>query len=54
MRESGSGEIQVDDRVEPVAGGDCVTVMPGEVHEVRNTGSEDLAVLVFGVEMQPG
>lgn len=51
--QSGEGRICVDGEPVAVRAGDCVTVLPGELHEVGNVGSDDLVVLFFGVKTNP-
>lgn len=48
--QSGRGEIQVDDVLVFLEPGSCVTVEPGEYHELRNSGHEEMVVLYFGIE----
>ncbi|KAF9928380.1 hypothetical protein FBU30_002418 [Linnemannia zychae] len=47
--QSGSGEMEVNDKIFEIKAGTTVTVYPGEYHEIRNTGSENLVVLYFGI-----
>jgi len=47
--ESGAGELVVDGVAHPLAPGDCAVVEPGEVHVLRCTGAEPLALVYFGV-----
>ncbi len=47
--QSGQGEIQVNDNCHIIKPGTCITIEPGDEHELRNTGSENLVVLYFGV-----
>lgn len=47
--ESGAGEIEIDGAVHPATGGDAFLIQPGEVHEIRNAGSEPLVVTVIGI-----
>jgi mannose-6-phosphate isomerase-like protein (cupin superfamily) len=47
--ESGSGEMAVNERTIHMTPGVCITIEPGEIHELRNTGSDPLVVLYFGV-----
>jgi quercetin dioxygenase-like cupin family protein len=49
---AGSGEIQVDQRLIPLVEGVCVVVEPGEQHEVRNTGTDDLILIYFGLRVE--
>ena len=44
---SGSGELLRDEGVAPLRAGDVVVLKPGEAHDLRNTGSEDLRVIGF-------
>lgn len=46
--QSGSGEIQVDDTTTALTPGRSILVEPGEHHEIRNTGGDDLVILYFG------
>ncbi|KAK3828425.1 MAG: cupin domain-containing protein [Benniella sp.] len=47
--QSGTGEMEVDGVIHVVEAGTTVTVHPNEEHEIRNTGSENLVVLYFGI-----
>lgn len=47
--ESGTGVITIDRAPYPLTPGVCVTVEPGETHEVQNTGTADLVLTYFGV-----
>lgn len=47
--ESGCGEIEIDGQVIDLPAGSCITIEPGESHELRNRGRKDMAVLYFGV-----
>ena len=49
--EAGAGTIRVDGESHPLEMGTCVAVFPGEVHEVLNTGSTELVLTYFGVEV---
>jgi len=49
--ESGCGEIRVNDVAYVFAAGTVVLVEPGDVHEIANTGSTDLVVTYFGVNV---
>ena len=40
--EKGEGEVQVDDQKYSVIDGDCVIAPAGALHNVANTGAEDL------------
>lgn len=43
----GRGEMELDGQVLPAQPGDVYVNAPGGTHGLRNTGREDLAVLVF-------
>jgi quercetin dioxygenase-like cupin family protein len=47
--QSGDGAIEIDGSVQPLPAGTCVAVAPGETHELRNPGRDDLVVLYFGI-----
>lgn len=47
--EAGEGQITIDGKPYPLQAGTCVAVEPGEVHEVRNTGTTDLILTYFGL-----
>jgi quercetin dioxygenase-like cupin family protein len=47
--ESGAGQITVDGQVYSLTVGVCVAIEAGEVHEVSNTGSEELVLTYFGL-----
>lgn len=49
--ESGTGTITIDGRVHPLSPGTCVGVNPEEVHEVSNTGTVDLVLTYFGIQV---
>jgi quercetin dioxygenase-like cupin family protein len=49
--ESGTGVIKVDGREQPLKRGVCVTVEPGEAHEIVNGGADDLLLIYFGIEV---
>ncbi|BAZ06291.1 cupin domain-containing protein [Calothrix sp. NIES-3974] len=48
--ESGSGKICIDGEDYPLLPGNCVAVEPGEFHEVRNDGEEELILTYFGLQ----
>lgn len=48
--ESGRGEMQVDDSSIVLEPGCCVTVEPGEYHEIHNPGPQQLVLIYLGVE----
>ena len=47
--EAGRGAIAIDGVEHSLEPGVCVAVEPGEVHEVRNTGTEILVLTYFGL-----
>lgn len=47
---SGEGLIRIDHQDYHLAPGICVSVEPGEIHEVLNTGEENLVLTYFGIE----
>lgn len=49
--ESGCGEIRIDDVAYVFSAGTVVVVEPGEVHEIINTGTTELIVTYFGVQI---
>lgn len=51
--EKGCGVMRLDGVDHPFAAGECITVHPGENHELRNPGNEEFIVLYFGVFMTP-
>lgn len=44
---SGSGELLLETGTKPVRAGDLAVLPEGTVHDLRNTGSEDLRVIAF-------
>lgn len=48
--EQGEGIVAIDDTNVALEKGMCVTVEPGEAHEIKNTGKEDLLIIVFGLK----
>lgn len=49
--EAGEGVIQINQEAYPLNSGTCIAVEPGEVHEVRNTGSVELVLTYFGLQV---
>lgn len=47
--EAGNGIMQIDGQAYGLEAGVCIAVEPGEVHEVRNTGTGDLILTYFGL-----
>lgn len=50
---AGRGTIVVDGTPHALTPGVCVAVVPGEVHEVQNTGTEPLVLTYFGLRVEP-
>jgi mannose-6-phosphate isomerase-like protein (cupin superfamily) len=50
---TGEGLIRVDSKDHPLYPGVCLMVEPGEVHEIVNTGTQDLVMTYFGI-ISPG
>jgi uncharacterized cupin superfamily protein len=44
---SGSGELRAGENVKQIAAGDSFVCPPGEAHQLKNTGSEDLLYYVI-------
>lgn len=51
--EAGNGTITIDGTPHALLPGTCITVEPGEVHEVANPGTEELVLTYFGVLTTP-
>ncbi|MEM9214967.1 MAG: cupin domain-containing protein [Cyanobacteria bacterium P01_F01_bin.150] len=49
--ESGTGSITVNDVLHQLAPGVCIAVHPGDIHEVENTGTEELVLTYFGIQV---
>ncbi|MCY0965091.1 cupin domain-containing protein [Parathalassolituus penaei] len=47
--EAGVGEMAINGQAFRVSAGTCISVEPGDEHELRNVGKEELVVLYFGV-----
>jgi mannose-6-phosphate isomerase-like protein (cupin superfamily) len=47
---SGAGEIRINGTSYPLKPGICVTVEPGETHEVHNSSNAVLTLLYFGIQ----
>jgi quercetin dioxygenase-like cupin family protein len=43
----GSGDLLLDDGAKPIKAGDVIVLKEGEMHDLHNTGSEDLRVIGF-------
>ncbi|MBD6616411.1 cupin domain-containing protein [Komarekiella sp. 'clone 1'] len=50
--EAGSGVISIDGKENPLLPGTCVAVELGEVHEIVNTGSTELVLTYFGLQVE--
>lgn len=50
--ESGQGVIKINNQDYLLETGICVVVEPGEVHEVTNTGTTDLIITYFGLQIK--
>lgn len=48
--QSGHGQIVIDGQPYRLSAGVCVTVSPGESHEVKNTGEDPLILTYFGLQ----
>ncbi len=48
---AGEGSLRVAERDIPLCAGRCVVVEPGEHHELRNSGTTPLLVIVAGLLM---
>ncbi len=44
---SGSGELLLDSGTKPIRAGDVIVLEEGKVHDLNNTGDEDLRVIGF-------
>jgi len=51
--EKGLGNMRINGVDYPCQAGDCITVHPGEQHELSNPGTEELSVLYLGVFVEP-
>lgn len=49
--EEGEGIIRIDGKEYSLQTGTCVAVSPGEVHEIVNTGTNELIVTYFGLRV---
>ncbi|HEX5482270.1 MAG TPA: cupin domain-containing protein [Terriglobia bacterium] len=49
---NGSGEVEVNRETAPVRKGDAVPVLLSEVHAFRNSGSQDLEIMIIGIATQ--
>ncbi len=44
---SGTGDLLLDDGAKPVKAGDVIVLTEGTMHDIHNTGDEDLRVIGF-------
>ena len=49
--EKGSANIKINGKSYKMEIGDCMTVEPGDAHEVSNSGESDLIITYMGVEI---
>ena len=49
--QSGKGIIRIDGVKHNFLPGVCAMVEPNEVHEIRNTGNNELIIVYFGVQI---
>lgn len=49
--EKGSGTITINGTPHQVSAGSCMTVEPGDAHEVANTSDQDLLITYLGIEI---
>lgn len=47
---SGSGILIVDDKNILLTENMCITIEPGESHEIQNTGSKELIIMCLGIQ----
>jgi len=47
----GGGEIRIEEEIEPVGPGDRVIVPATHVHQIKNTGNEELEYIGLGVAL---
>lgn len=50
--EKGSGIIKINGKPYKITPGTCLTVEPGDTHEVINSSDEDLVLTYFGIEVK--
>lgn len=52
--QSGTAAITVDGIEYPLPAGSCITIEPGETHELRNASATDeMVVSYFGIQLPP-
>ncbi len=49
--QSGTALVRINDHTHQLSAGDCLTIEPGEQHEITNTGATELVLLYFGIEI---
>jgi mannose-6-phosphate isomerase-like protein (cupin superfamily) len=49
--QAGEGVIRINNQEYPLLPGNCVAIEPGEVHEVINSGSNELVLIYFGLQI---
>jgi mannose-6-phosphate isomerase-like protein (cupin superfamily) len=49
--QSGTALVKINDTTHTIAPGDCLTIEPGEPHEITNPGPAELVLLYFGIEV---
>ncbi|AWB66656.1 cupin domain-containing protein [Saccharobesus litoralis] len=47
--DSGNGEFAINKQIIELTAGSCITIEPGDWHELRNTGDKPLKVTYFGL-----
>lgn len=51
--QAGSGVIRIDNTAYDLGPNCCAIAEPGETHEIENTGTDNLVILVMGLETMP-
>ncbi len=46
---SGTGRLEIDGKASPMGPGDSAVILPNQVHQLWNTGAEDLVLLAVCV-----
>jgi mannose-6-phosphate isomerase-like protein (cupin superfamily) len=49
--EAGTGMIYINDQEYALTPGSCIAVEPGEIHEIKNTGTTELVLTYFGLRV---
>ncbi|MBH8563477.1 cupin domain-containing protein [Nostoc sp. CENA67] len=49
--QAGAGVIRVDSKEYPLLPGNCIAIEPGKVHEIINSGSDELVLTYFGLQV---